>query len=318
MTTAVQALPRYSELPLLEGLPLRHAWGLFGPEDEFGTLNLLDGATVRQGLAAALTGERIALTMPLSSPDPPLYGREELRRSYIQLNRNEWDDRLDSFYTQASSQWDSFRHVRCREYGYYGGVTADPPGMGERLSIHHWACGIIGRGVLLDVARHLETRGAPYDAFGDFAISADVLRETAEAQGTPILPGDILCIRVGWQRAYGLLSPEQRAQRAAAGTAAAHAGLSGSEAVAELLWDWHVAAVTCDNPSVETSPGDPAIGSLHRRILPLLGIPMGELLDFEELAHRSAADGRWTFAFIGVPLNMPGGVGSPANAVAVR
>lgn len=318
MTVPRTPLPRYRDLPRLEGLPLRHAWDVFGPGDELGTLNLLDGPTVLHGLAAALTGERIALSMPMGQPAPPLYGREELRLSYIQLNRNEWDDRLDSLYTQASSQWDSFRHVRCREYGYYGGVTQDPPDMGARLGIQHWASGIVGRGVLLDVVRHLEERGGPFDPFTGFAISAAVLEGTARAQGVRIEPGDIVCVRAGWQRAYRELSPKQRAERAAAGTAAAHAGLSGSEEVAELLWDWHVAAITCDNPSVETSPGDPSVGSLHRRILPLLGIPMGELFDFEQLAQRCAADKRWTFTFIGVPLNVPGGVGSPANAVAVR
>jgi hypothetical protein len=60
------------------------------------------------------------------------------------------------------------------------------------------------------------------------------------------------------------------------------------------------------------------VGNLHRRILPALGLAVGELFDFDELAERCAADGRWTFLLAAVPLNLPGGVGSPANAVAIR
>ena len=87
--------------------------------------------------------------------------------------------------------------------------------------------------------------------------------------------------------------------------------------MARLLWNWHVAALACDNPAVEVAPGDPAVGSLHNRLLPLLGFAFGEMLDFSRLAEALKAQGRWTFMFTAVPLNLPGGVGSPANAVAI-
>jgi hypothetical protein len=45
---------------------------------------------------------------------------------------------------------------------------------------------------------------------------------------------------------------------------------------------------------------------------------LGELFDFERLAEACAADRRYDFLFVAVPLNLPGGVGSPANAVAIR
>jgi hypothetical protein len=94
-------------------------------------------------------------------------------------------------------------------------------------------------------------------------------------------------------------------------------GLSAAAEMAEVLWDWGVSAVVADNPAVEVSPGSAAIGSLHRRLIPLLGLPLGELFDFEELSVRCAAQHRSSFLFVSVPLNLPGGVGSPGNAVAV-
>ena len=66
------------------------------------------------------------------------------------------------------------------------------------------------------------------------------------------------------------------------------------------------------------APGDPAVGSLHRRLIPMLGFVVGELLDLGPLASLCAADSRWDFMFVAAPLNLPGGVGSPANAVAIR
>jgi kynurenine formamidase len=80
----------------------------------------------------------------------------------------------------------------------------------------------------------------------------------------------------------------------------------------------HVSAICTDNPSVERSPGDPADGSLHRRLIPALGMVLGELLDLGELAQACANDGRWDFMFVASPMNLPGGIGSPANAVAIR
>ena len=59
------------------------------------------------------------------------------------------------------------------------------------------------------------------------------------------------------------------------------------------------------------------MGSLHRRVLPLLGLALGEMFDFEALADRCRQLGRWEFLFVAAPLKLPGGIGSPGNAVAI-
>ncbi len=88
--------------------------------------------------------------------------------------------------------------------------------------------------------------------------------------------------------------------------------------MARYPWDSRGAAIVCDNPAAEVSPCDQKIGSLHQRLIPTLGMTIGELLDFAELARRGVADGRWTFLFVSIPLNVAGAVGSPANALAIR
>jgi len=312
-------LPAYEELPLLPGVAIPHSWDVFGRTDELGSLNLLDDATVLAALGEAQTGERVGLTMDADLLDPPLYGREPLQHTMLELDRNSWDDRLDAFYPQAASQWDGFRHVRCRELGFFTGVTEDPIDMGDRLSIHHWADqGIIGRGILLDVERYLARKDSTYDALQEISVDAELLEAVAADQGVEIRRGDVLCVRFGWVSAYRRLDAEGRRTYGSAPVSPPFAGLAADESTARALWNWQVAAVACDNPGAEVSPGSAAVGSLHRRLIPTLGFVVGELLDFDTLAERCAEDGRWTFVFTAVPLNIRGGLGSPANAVAIR
>lgn len=309
----VTSLPKYAELPRLDDIGGNHSWGVFGPDDELGTLNLLDAGAVRRATGLVRTGERVGLGLPLDQPDPPLFRREPYRHTIKRIG-SMWDDRLDNFFPQGSTQWDGFRHHRVRQHGFYGGVTDDPATGNPRLSIHHWAGGgIIGRGVLLDVAAHLGPSG--YDPLAERPITAGDLRAAAQAQGVEVRPGDVLCVRTGWLAAYRGLDPAARAEIAAKKSGLFSAGLAADESTAELLWDWRIAAICADNPAVEVTPGDPAVGSLHRRLLGMLGIPLGELFDFDSLAGRLA--GRAEFMFVSVPLSLVGGLGSPGNAVAI-
>ena len=315
MTSTV---PPYDELPLIEALGLRHAWDVFGRDDELGTLNHLTDQRVIGAMSSVVTGERIGLTLPMDAITPPLYGRQALEHTLIEDSRNIWDDRLDSFYPQASSQWDGMRHVRCREFGFFGGVTDSPPEMGERLGIHHWARrGITGRGVLLDVGAFLAASEPDFDPARERRVSPELLEQVAEVQGVQIAPGDILCIRFGWVSRYQGMSAEERKEYAAH-SHPPYAGLAAGEEMARYLWNSQIAALTCDNPGAEVAPGSAEVGSLHRRLLPTLGIVIGELFDFDALATAAHGDGRWSFLFTAVPTHIVGGVGSPANAVAIR
>ncbi len=306
--------PRYDELPTIEKLGLPHAWDLF--DHDLGTLQ--DATPERVAAAAGLVadGEVVPLNLPLDEPSPPLFGRDPVEHTVFATDRNTLDDRLDVFYPQGSSQWDGLRHVRAREFGFFGGLDEElGPGAGP-LGIEHWAeRGIVGRGVLLDLVAHRERSGGEYDPLGGEAIEVAELEDLVAAQGVELRPGDVLCLRTGWIEAYRQLDQAGREAQAAS---ARISGLAGSEAVARFLWDSGAVAIAADNPTLEVAPGDPAVGSLHRRLIPLLGFAVGELLDLSRLAGLCASDSRWDFMFVSVPLNLPGGVGSPANAMAIR
>jgi hypothetical protein len=316
MTGADGLLPTFDELPEIPGLQLRHAWEVYGPGDELGSINLVTPERVARAAGAVSTGELISLDLPLNVPDPPLFGRRAYEHVVVALSRNEMDDHLDGFHPQGSTQWDALNHVRCREHGYYGGRIGDPTEGPNGLGIDRWAeHGIAGRGLLVDVAGWHQRQSRVFAPLEPRTITVADLQATLASQEVEPEVGDIWCVRTGWVGAYRSLDAGARGAYALGPTSA---GLHASEDMARFLWNAHPAALCCDNPAVEVVPGDPATGSLHRRLIPTLGMALGEMFDFERLAARCQADNRWTFMFVAAPLRLPDGLGSPGNAIAIR
>jgi len=56
---------------------------------------------------------------------------------------------------------------------------------------------------------------------------------------------------------------------------------------------------------------------LHQYFLSLFGLNIGELWDLKALGAHCKKIGRYEFLLTSVPLNVPGGVGSPPNALAI-
>jgi kynurenine formamidase len=313
------AIPAFDSLPRLPRSGLQHAWNVWGPGDNLGTINRLTGPVVASAASCVRTGERCGLSLPLGLPDPPYYPwRQGLRHTFLPIGPAAWDDYVDGFYLQFSSQWDGLRHIGSPD-GWFGGWRAHPSDDLEPLGIHHWAArGIVGRGVLVDLASYASS-GGDYDPFTRVAFRPADLTAALAAQGTSLRGGDILCVRTGWTDKYLGLSSAERADLAKSRKMPGYtsAGLAGSEEMARFLWDSGIAAVPCDNPAVEVAQPDPADGFLHERLIPGLGMAIGELFSFGDLAAACAREKRYEFLFVSVPLNVTGAIGSPANAVAI-
>lgn len=95
-----------------------------------------------------------------------------------------------------------------------------------------------------------------------------------------------------------------------------HCGVEATMEMLEWLWDSGFVAVAGDAISFEVYP-DQGVLSLHEHLLPGWGVPIGELFDLEALAKVCEEEGRWSFFFTSMPLNMPGGISSPPNAMAI-
>ncbi len=156
-------LPSYAQLPVREGAPAGSAWGVFGDQDEVGTINLLTPARVRAAKDSIKSGKVFSLNLPIDVPNPPLFTRQAHRHTIKNFGgamEFVLDDYLDNFYPQASSQWDALCHVMHPELGAYNGVpkTEITGRGGTRLGIDNLARrGIAGRGVLADIARYYES-----------------------------------------------------------------------------------------------------------------------------------------------------------------
>jgi hypothetical protein len=48
-----------------------------------------------------------------------------------------------------------------------------------------------------------------------------------------------------------------------------------------------------------------------------MGVHLLDYLHLRELADACATEGRWEFLFVGAPLRIRGGTGSPLNPIAV-
>ncbi|HEV2370240.1 MAG TPA: cyclase family protein, partial [Acidimicrobiales bacterium] len=293
------------------GAPRGSSWGVWGDADRLGCLNLLNTGRTVEAAGLVRKGSVFAMNWDMGLPDPPLFGRAAFEHQVHWLqNEVGHDDELSGWNTQSSSQWDGFRHIRSAAYGFYGGVPDEDHG------IHHWAeRGLAGRAVLLDVARWRESDGRPLHCDQPDPIEPEDLAATARAQGVEVREGDVLLIRTGWISWYGGLGAEQRKALA---TDLKTPGLRPGDATARMLWDMHVAAVAGDNPALEVWPpgslatpeqlqqalGDPDRALeifVHFSLLPLLGLPIGEMWYLDALAEDCASDGVYEGFFTSAP-----------------
>ena len=143
-------------------------WGRWGPDDEIGTLNLVDDAARRRGAAAVVSGRAFALGLPLSEAEGIQLGFVEGRvnptRTMVQVNHPVNADQPDwvcfsedvlTLATQCATHWDALAHSSYGGVIYNGypasSVSADGA---ARCGIHRLGT-VVSRGVLLDVARAL-------------------------------------------------------------------------------------------------------------------------------------------------------------------
>ena len=315
-------------LPSFDELKDGRSWGLWGDDDKLGTLNLLTPERVTRGAECVKKGSVFAVNLDMHLPDPPLFGREAFTHEVVWLqNEAGHDEHLSGWNTQSSSQWDGFRHIKHPVHGFYNGIADEDHG------VHYWAKGIAGRGVLADVARWREAQGRPVTPNASDPIESDDITGTLASQQTTIEPGDVLLVRTGWMAFYRTL--DEAGRRAFNDAGHPCVGLRPGPDNWKLLWDLHIAAIGADNPAVEVWPPAALVAPdelpgilaeperldeifMHIRLLPLLGLPLGEFFDLEALAADCASDGTYEFLFTSAPLNLHAGVASPPNALAIK
>lgn len=310
--------------PLIEAMIGRVSnWGRWGPEDELGTVNFLTAEVRVKAAALARTGRVFSLAIPFdeSGPQPPFERRLNPRhvmlatgtdlRAGVQPNQVDgwgYADDMITMALQAATQWDSLAHA-FYDYKMYNGrdcslVNAEGA---SKNSIYELRDRIVGRGVLLDVARFHGVEALPLD----HRITRDELDAVAEGQAVEVRSGDIVLIRTG---------NLGRARKAGGWDRFTFDDEPGVTLDA-LPWfhEHEIAAAATDTWAFEAIPSGTSIWlPVHAVAIVHMGLLIGEIFDLDELAADCAADGIYEFLFVAPPLPFTRAVGSPVNPLAVK
>lgn len=302
-------------------------WGRWGDDDQQGTTNLL--TPERLALAATLVqrGVVFSLALPIDADGPRFPTRAAPKHTFMQTGSDvvvgtpmnvvmpgfTYNDDAIDMPLQGSTQWDGLGHVVVEDSlynGWWGGnVTA--LGGAATCGIEHQRAAMAGRGVLLDIARHL---GVDRVEEGT-AITPQMLDACADAQGVEVGQGDMLVLRTGdLLRWRDLESLDDRA---------AYFGSSPGLSRTAIQWlaDKDLATVAADNVGIEVIPLEEPVERvfpIHQAGLVDLGLSFGEFWMLEDLAADCAEDGRWDFLLVAPPMHIPGAVGSPVNPYAIK
>ena len=267
-------------------------WGRWGPDDEVGSLNYLTSAEVLRGVASVRSGEVFTLQVKMGSTggDPVWPGRESIQRKNVMdesfFERGEGDetpggahyaDDVATLFLQASTQYDALGHVWYDGQiwnGYDASTTAGDMSKASVLPIAER--GVVGRGVLLDVARH---RGKDVLDKGE-TFTHDDLLAVAEAQGVTIEKHDILIIRTGFIGSYYRTTPEQFYD------GFLEPGLTYSPELVTWFQDMEIPNLVTDTIANEVTfePGSGVTLPLHSALMRNLGVAFTEIAWLEDLA----------------------------------
>lgn len=319
-------VPTYDQLMRRRDAPAGSSWGLFTESPERGMANFAGPEQVRSGMQTVRIGQVIGLDYAIDAFQPSMSRRRTPPQQTItSAHPDSYDDVWTGFWPQVSSHVDGLRHRRSHRHGFYGGVPDDQiASTSTALGVQQWADRpIAGRAVLADIDRYRHRRTAPLDHRNGEAIGVEEIRMALADQHVSIEPGDLLLIHTGWAAWFLSLDHDERA---AARTERRTTGLAQSRELLAWLWDSRIALVGTDTFAVEALPprddspfedtGEDH-GMMHQELLAMLGCPLGELWRLDELAAQCARHDRYAFFASVKPLNLPGGVGSPANALAI-
>jgi kynurenine formamidase len=308
-----------TENDVLKMLDTLSNWGRWGPDDQLGTLNFITPATRRRAAALVREGVSVSCSRPISTDITADTSFQPLRFMVDSGEGRDTDSPERRRERRGAAEFIgmvfhgyTITHVDTPAHYFWNGriyngrscnlITAREGAQVEAVDLLR--DGVIGRGVLLDIAA-LEGR---WLEAGEGVMPEDL--EAAErAQGVRVEAGDILLVRTGYygrRRAEGARNP----------------GRDGSPAlhVASLPWlrERSVAMLGTDTHNDVSPLPYPNLGNaLHVVALVAMGLWLIDNGNLEELAQACARYQRWEFMLTVAPLVLERVTGSPVNPVAM-
>jgi kynurenine formamidase len=300
-------------------------WGKWGPDDELGVLNYITPQDIVSAAALVRKGRVFGLGLPLDENGPqrglfggrwnPIHqmlatGTDAVAGKHDVKPGLRYADDAINLPTQTGTQIDALSHVFLGDkmWNGYPATLVDSRGA-HKNGIEKFANKVVGRGVLLDVARYKRVEFLQ-DGYG---ITNTDLDATAKAQGVEVRRADFVIVRTG-----------QMEDRLKKGDWGGYAGGPAPGLAFETL-DWihgkQIAGVGSDTWGIEVRPnetGPDVFQPWHWVTIPTIGIVHLEILYLKELAEACAQDRVYEFFFCAPPLVITGGTGSPINPQAIK
>ena len=298
-------------------------WGRWGAEDEIGTLNNISPQDIVNAARLIRKGKVFSLALNFDSSGPqsglwgnrfnPIHtmlatGTDAVSGCQESIGLRYADDMV-TMPLQCGTQWDALGHVFFGEkmWNGYDARLVDSDGA-HKNGIEKTKDKMVGRGVLLDVARHRGVESLE-DGYG---IGTDELEKCAADQGVEIQRGDFVIVRTGHME-----------RCISSGSWGGYAGGSAPGLRFETA-DWirraDIAAICADTWGCEVRPNESDVASQpwHWIVIPMIGISMGEIFYLKDLAADCANDRVYEFFFCAPPLPITRAVGSPVNPIAIK
>jgi len=303
-------------------------WGRWGDDDEVGSLNYLTPDEVLRGVRHVRSGTVFTLQRLIGDPkgDPVWPGRAPAERTMI-IDESAWDatDATDApqfpggmhyaddkilALLRSSTQYDALGHVWYSGKIWNGYDARTTIGGLDKASVEPIAQrGVVGRGVLLDMARY---RGKDNLDKGETFDHND-LEACAKAQGHTIEPHDVLLIRTNFLKLFF-----EQGERFYEGFN--EPGLTYSSELVRWFHEREIPNLVTDTIANEVTY-EPSTGialPLHCALMRNLGVTLTEICDLERLAASCAEDGQYTFLYAAAPLKVHRATGSPVNPLAIK
>lgn len=315
-TSLVAGTPAAGETPpslaiendeaLERALPALSNWGRWGHDDQLGTLNFMTSKTRLAAAALIRSGRVVPLGREFSVTTP------ELRNFSYEMRR--YEDPLPeeagcfdivgmTCHGFAVTHIDALCHLFTPEgkQGMYNGYPIDNVTKDGALKLgieHVGVKGVVGRGVLLDIA---EVRGGPLP-LGTAIVPAEL--EAAERlHGVEVGEGDIVFVRNG---------------AGARNTYRQGTGLHAS--CLPWLRDRKVSVLSSDSDG-DAHPPIPGFGKwtepVHMVGIPYMGLTLLDHAELDALAQACAEERSWEFFVSVAPWRFKGATGSAVNPLAM-
>ena len=310
----------------------RGNWGRWGEQDKRGMLNVITPEMITQAAGLVKQGKVYALGEELHGDvarvvRPSRFGVQVIQEldgyDRVAATSGNFDPKryqgaasFTVMHNHTGSHLDTFAHIY-RENSLFNNMPPPKPAgteHGDAASVKF----MVGRGVLLDVAKYKKSDPLPVD----YWITLEDLQNTAKSQNVEIRKGDILLVRTGWRKTWD--EPDAAGRLDAAHTKWHQAQPGVGPDSLKFFNDMDIVALGSDNAAAEWGfPPDPkyqrkAFGFLalpiHTDFLWNRGAYIMEILNLDELAKDQA----YEFLFVLGPLLLRGGIGVPINPIAIR